>query len=231
MISAEEAEKQGTAPVQLRESCRYSYEIEGVEKGHKIELEPNRLISRYKNVRLLETRASAGRLHLHLTEDGKRVATGIVEIRSIKLDHLEEYRGMLRRLAEDLRGYIFDLGALTSVPMVTEWSEDAPSLAQQVEYLRKTLAGREFRGAMAQILPQLPPEATGKNSQLLIEKQLKNSAQRLGVPARRFVDELTAHSRLNLGPTTARRPYLCFTIGAAAPWRDSAHRAAEGRAR
>ena len=149
MISAEEAEKQGTAPVQLRESCRYSYEIEGVEKGHKIELEPNRLISRYKNVRLLETRASAGRLHLHLTEDGKRVATGIVEIRSIKLDYLEEYRG----LAKDLRGYIFDLGALTSVPMVTKWSEDAPSLAQQVEYLRNTLAGREFRGAMAQILP------------------------------------------------------------------------------
>jgi hypothetical protein len=138
--------------VQLRESCRYSYEIEGVEKGRKIELEPNRLISRYKNVCLLETRASAGRLHLHLTEDGKRVATGIVEIRSIKLDYLEEYRGMLRGLAEDLRGYIFDLGALTSVPMVTEWSEDAPSLAQQVEYLRTTLAGREFRGAMAQIL-------------------------------------------------------------------------------
>jgi predicted component of viral defense system (DUF524 family) len=152
VISAEEAAKQGTAPVQLRESCRYSYEIGGVQKDRKIELEPNRLISRYKNVRLLETRASAGRLHLHLTEDGKRVATGIVEIRSIKLDYLEEYRGMLRGLAEDLRGYIFDLGALTSVPMVTEWSEDAPSLAQQVEYLRTTLAGREFRGVMAQIL-------------------------------------------------------------------------------
>lgn len=57
-------------------------------------------------------------------------------------------------------------------------------------------------------MTKLPPEATGKNSQLLIEKQLKNSAQRLGVPARRFVDELTAHSRLNLGPPTARRPYL-----------------------
>ena len=152
VISAEEAAKQGTAPVQLRESCRYSYEIEGVAKDRHIELEPNRLISRYKNIRLLETRASAGRLHLHLTENGKRVATGIVEIRSVKLDYLEEYRGMLRGLAEDLRGYIFDLGALTSVPMVSEWSEDVPSLAQQVEYLRTTLAGREFRGAIAQIL-------------------------------------------------------------------------------
>lgn len=152
VVSAEEAAKQGTAPVQLRESCRYSYEIEGVDKSRGIELEPNRLISRYKNLQLLETRASAGRLHLHLTEDGKRVATGIVEIRSVKLDYLEEYRGMLRGLAEDLRGYIFDLGALTAVPMVAEWSEDPPSLAQQVEYLRTTLAGREFRGAMAQIL-------------------------------------------------------------------------------
>lgn len=152
VISPEEAAKQGTAPVQLRESCRYSYEIKGVEKERHIELEPNRLISRYKNIRLLETRASAGRLHLHLTENGKRVATGIVEIRSVKLDYLEEYRGMLRGLAEDLRGYIFDLGALTSVPMVSEWSEDVPSLAQQVEYLRTTLAGREFRSAMAQIL-------------------------------------------------------------------------------
>ena len=152
VISPEEAAKQGTAPVQLRESCRYSYEIEGVAKDRHIELEPNRLISRYKNIRLLETRASAGRLHLHLTENGKRVATGIVEIRSVKLDYLEEYRGMLRGLAEDLRGYIFDLGALTSVPMVSEWAEDVPSLAQQVEYLRTTLAGREFRGAIAQIL-------------------------------------------------------------------------------
>ena len=88
VISAEEAAKQGTAPVQLRESCRYSYEIKGVEKERPIELEPNRLISRYKNIRLLETRASAARLHLHLTEHGKRVATGIVEIRSVKLDYL-----------------------------------------------------------------------------------------------------------------------------------------------
>ena len=64
--------------MQLRESCRYSYEIEGVEKRRHIELEPKRLISRYKNIRLLETQASAGRLHLHLTENGKRVATGIV---------------------------------------------------------------------------------------------------------------------------------------------------------
>ena len=78
VISAEEAAKQGAAPVQLRESCRYSYEIEGVEKRRHIELEPKRLISRYKNIRLLETQASAGRLHLHLTENGKRVATGIV---------------------------------------------------------------------------------------------------------------------------------------------------------
>ena len=44
VISAEEAAKQGAAPVQLREFCRYSYEIEGVEKGLHIELEPNRLI-------------------------------------------------------------------------------------------------------------------------------------------------------------------------------------------
>jgi len=40
VISPEEAARQGTAPVQLRESCRYSYEIGGVEKGRKIELEP-----------------------------------------------------------------------------------------------------------------------------------------------------------------------------------------------
>jgi len=59
VVSAEEAAKQGTAPVQLRESCRYSYDIEGVDESRRIELEPNRLISRYKNLQLLETREVA----------------------------------------------------------------------------------------------------------------------------------------------------------------------------
>ena len=88
---------------------------------------------------------------------------------------------------------------------------------------------------------QLPPEATKRNSfrpppkvnQLVIRtpsayeaadptptrshQVKKNPSQPaardlLGVPARRFVGELTAHSRLKLGSFAAKRPYQCLSI-------------------
>jgi hypothetical protein len=62
-------------------------------------------------------------------------------------------------------------------------------------------------------MTQLPPEATGEKFVTALRKTTeKTFPVGLGVPARRFVGELTAHSRLKLGSFAAKRPYQCFSI-------------------
>ncbi len=153
----DEATREGISPVQLREGCRYLYWILTPDGKTAVgwEFEKSPLISKYKNANWLETRSSAGHLTLRILDSERmRVATGSAEIQSVKLNYREEYRGMICGLAREMREYLYELGAATEMPLVSEWSDEPPALQQQVEFLRETLAGDGFWNALEQVQRQ-----------------------------------------------------------------------------
>ena len=216
----EEAARDGVAAVQLREGCRYLYRIQTPDgepaKGWHLEKSP--LVSKYKNANWLETRSSAGHLTLRvLDSEGMRVATGSAEIQSVKLNYREEYRGMICGLAREMRDYLYELGAATEVPLVSEWSDEPPALQQQVEFLRETLAGDGFWNALEQVQRQpherLENETTSRSIHQTarftrhFHAQLNSGGARVNLP-----DEMALYATMRA--TGIESPSLPATITA-----------------
>ncbi len=163
-IDEREAKQLGEARVQLRENGRYRCVIKDLlpGTGRELQLDDNALIDDYDvgdaNQSLIQTRSSAGSLSLKVVDStGAFVARGVVEIRSIKLNYREEFRGMVKGIAEDARELLFELGAATEFAMQSTWSKDPPTLMQQVEFLRSLLYGGGLWKPLDRIL-QLPHE-------------------------------------------------------------------------
>jgi hypothetical protein len=180
-MDLEEAADEGLSTVQLEELCKYTYKFRS-QKGGEAEgfkLAESKLVSQYSGQNLIETGNSAGHWTVQILDlDGKPVAKGSAEIRSSKMDYLQEYRGMIKGISSEMPKYLYELGAATDIPLVTEWSDDPPTLQQQVEFLRAVLGGREFRTAMMRII-RMPHEK--------LEQELEErSVMRAFKPGRTF---------------------------------------------
>ena len=193
IVDAENAAAEGVAPVQLRESCRYSYEIRPVNSGEVLTLEPNKMVDGYENQHLIETGNTAGHWTIRLKDSSNAVvAVGSAEIRSVKMDYLKEYRGMIKGISRMIPEYLFDLGAATDIPLVTEHSDDPPTLQQQVEFLRSILGSRDFRTAMGQVI-RMP------HDQLVQEPEVRTVL-------RPFKADGAFHSRIAMGGNRVHIP-------------------------
>lgn len=156
-----EAQARSEEPVQLRERERYFYRLQPLAGA------PNDLI-------LLESRgitrspAAAGGADEGFIEPGDQcgvlplitarardpapLARAAVEVRSVKLDYREHYRGMLNYIAEQSAGLLLDSRAPTRFRLSFEWRTSRAMLEQQLEFLRHTLEAPSFRGAVDEIL-------------------------------------------------------------------------------
>ena len=72
------------------------------------------ILRRDPDAGLLETRSFCGTLLMELVDgevdDAKAaVASALLDVRSLKLDYRTEYRGMLRRLSEEMVGLVADV--------------------------------------------------------------------------------------------------------------------------
>ena len=109
---------------------------------------------------LIETRSFCGTLLLELVEGDAldiskaAVATALLDVRSLKLDYRTEYRGMLRRLSQEIAGLVVDArsSAKTGFRSTFEDRADAGWLQIQIELLRETLDSVEFSAAIQRIL-------------------------------------------------------------------------------
>ena len=114
-----DARENGESVVQLRESERYEYEV-NVDNGRDLRLRCS-LASRRRSLGengapdagLLETRSFCGSLLMELVDgeandEKPAAASALLDVRSVKLDYRTEYRGMLRRLSEELAGFVAD---------------------------------------------------------------------------------------------------------------------------
>jgi predicted component of viral defense system (DUF524 family) len=82
------------------------------------------------------------------------VASALLDVRSLKLDYRTEYRGMLRRLSEEMAGLVADArsSAKASFRSTFEERTDAGWLQIQLELLRETLDSTDFSAALQRIL-------------------------------------------------------------------------------
>jgi predicted component of viral defense system (DUF524 family) len=168
LIETEETEAQefGEAQWQLRENERYEYEVAPLN-GTDLRLRSS-LSSRRRSLGasgekpdagLIETRSFCGTLLLELVvgdvDDLKpAVASTLLDVRSLKLDYRTEYRGMLRRLSDEIAGLVADArsSAKTSMRSTFEERIDQGWLQIQLELLRETLDSPDFSSALQRIL-------------------------------------------------------------------------------
>jgi predicted component of viral defense system (DUF524 family) len=108
---------------------------------------------------LIETRSFCGTLLLELVEgevdDAKSaVASALLDVRSLKLDYRTEYRGMLRRLSDEIAGLVADARSSAKAGFRSTFEDrtDAGWLQIQLELLRETLDSADFSTAMQRIL-------------------------------------------------------------------------------
>lgn len=162
----EDAREHGETTVQLRESERYEYEVvpaNGADLRLRCTLSSRRRSLGSAGGRpdagLIETRSFCGTLLLELVEgevdDAKAaVASALLDVRSLKLDYRTEYRGMLRRLSDEIAGLVADArsSAKAGFRSTLEDRTDAGWLQIQLELLRETLDSADFSAALQRVL-------------------------------------------------------------------------------
>lgn len=162
----EDARDHGETTIQLRESERYEYEVvptNGAALRLRCGLSSRRRSlgkgSEKPDAGLIETRSFCGTLLLELVEgevdDTKAaVATALLDVRSLKLDYRTEYRGMLRRLSDEMAGLVADARSSAKAGFRSTFEDrtDAGWLQIQLELLRETLDSTDFSAALQRIL-------------------------------------------------------------------------------
>jgi predicted component of viral defense system (DUF524 family) len=164
-VRDEEAREYGESTIQLRESERYEYTVEPLIPGRDLRLRssvssPRRNIKRGKesDSGLIETKSFCGTLILELV-DGEDVnlaasATALIDVRSVKVDYRTEYRGMLRRLSDEIAGLAIDCRLSNKLSLLSSYEQrdDEGWFQIQLEILRELLDSSSFAVAIQRIL-------------------------------------------------------------------------------
>lgn len=165
-MDEEDAREHGETTVQLRESERYEYEVvraNGADLRLRCSLSSRRrslgIGGGKPDAGLIETRSFCGTLLMELVEgeveDAKTaVASALLDVRSLKLDYRTEYRGMLRRLSDEMAGLVADARSSAKAGFRSTFEDrtDAGWLQIQLELLRETLDSADFSAALQRIL-------------------------------------------------------------------------------
>jgi predicted component of viral defense system (DUF524 family) len=166
-LSAHEATEYGETARQLKEAERYEYEIINIgepDRGLRLRCDRSKRRRGMKmkdspDAGLLETGSFCGTLLLELVEgeatpDKKAVATALIDVRSIKMEYRTHYRGMLRRLSEEMADLVVDCRSSTKAAFRSSFKsrDDRGWLQIQLELLRETIDSKDFAAAIHRIL-------------------------------------------------------------------------------
>ena len=157
ILSTSEALEHGEEPIQLLEGCTYHYEVKNAE----FKLEPiSGIVQRFLVGAVDLDRGTftpglyVGSLQLHLLQDGQRVGSARVEVRSRKLDFRSDYRRMLDDIANISLDLVLSMLSPSSVDVDFDLTNDSESLQQQFFFLRSLIDSPAFKAALQQILAQ-----------------------------------------------------------------------------
>lgn len=156
-----EAQARSEEPIQLRERGRYVYRLkpEPGAPGDLMLVEERGIThspaaERGSDAGFIEPGDQCGVLPLIVVRasDPTPLASASVEVRSVKMNYREHYRGMLNHIAEQCAGLLLDSRAPTRLRLSSEWRENRAVLEQQLEFLRHALESPTFRGAVDEVL-------------------------------------------------------------------------------
>lgn len=162
----EDAREHGETTVQLRESERYEYEVVRTSDSDlrlRCSLSERRRSlgtdGGKPDAGLIETRSFCGTLLLELVEgvvdhEKPAVASALLDVRSLKLRYRTEYRGMLRRLSQEIADLVVDARSSAKGGFLSTGTNraDAGWLQIQLELLRETIESADFSAALQRIL-------------------------------------------------------------------------------
>ena len=165
-IAEQDGREHGETTFQLRESERYEYEVLPVSD---MDLRLRCSLAKRRrslgddcgkpDAGLIETRSFCGTLLLELV-DGigdhakSSVASALIDVRSLKLDYRTQYRGMLRRLTDEITGLVIDARSSAKVGFRSTFEEqkDAGWFQIQLELLRDAIESADFAAAMRRVV-------------------------------------------------------------------------------
>lgn len=161
-VDEAEAREHGETIVQLRETERYEYELKA-ESSADLRLRCS-LSTRRRSLGtegrpdagLIETRSFCGTLLMELVEgevDHQKpaVASALLDVRSLKLDYRTEYRGMLRRLSEELAGLVADARSSAKAGFQSSFEERTDEGCTCIS--TRSIAWRTSKACLAQKAP------------------------------------------------------------------------------
>jgi len=159
-LDSKEARKVNEAEYQLRENGRYEYELErteGISNSLRVQCACARRSASCKNHEdrgRIEVGSYCGLLQIEIINNvtSEIVATGAVEVRSVKLGYREEYRSMLDDIGKRLMDMLFDIRSPTQMALKSAWRDESRFLQQQIEFLRETVQSVAFRAAVQRVV-------------------------------------------------------------------------------
>ena len=177
-----DAKEHGETIIQLRESETYEYEVQG-PPGYDLRLLCS-LARRRRNLApgqpdagRLDTSCWCGTLLLELVNEGSTqpVGTALLDVRSVKLDYRTQYRGMLRRIADELADLVIDARSSAKLTFRSSFEErrDVGWMQIQVELLREILESAEFTAALQRIVMFPHERLTVENRTVRTDRPIK----------------------------------------------------------
>lgn len=184
----------GLESVQLIEGGEYRYSLSIDEKSHVV-IEPRELVypdDRTGKTGRLRPGLYVGRLTLRVVRDGVALAEVAVEVRSRKLDYLNQYRWMLDDIASIAIELALQRFAATEQRMALDAELDATTLYQRFCFLKSAILGERLAHAFAAVAARPHVEwlrATddvkpnrGVRASSLVARELSKSSARTSWP-------------------------------------------------
>lgn len=151
---AEDDAKNGLERVQLLEGGEYRYSLSLADR-FEVTIEPREIISPDDRTGLagrLRPGLYVGRLALRVFDHGVPLAEAAVEVRSRKLDYLNQYRWMLNDIASIASELALQRFAATEQRMTLDAELDATTLYQRFCFLKSAILGPRLAQAFAAVV-------------------------------------------------------------------------------
>ncbi len=140
----------GLYPVRLLEDSEYVYEILGLAEPNSIRLEPPELFFPDPDNAArgrLRTGSYVGVLPIEVAVNGARHRS-TVEVQSRKLGYVDEYRWMLRDLADETTSLVLERFAPTRQRLSEDWTHEPRSAYERFVHLQALFADPSFEQAV-----------------------------------------------------------------------------------
>lgn len=144
----------GLEPVRLTEGGEYRFEFQGA-RGRLVRWEPEELFDpddETGNSGRLRPRLSTGRVELVANLGGQRSRAVAIEVRSIKLGYLDDYRNMLASIARLGSELLLERFAASAQRLQVDGTQDAATLYQRFALLQSLLRSEALESGIKRVL-------------------------------------------------------------------------------